>query len=187
MVRSLSILELLAILALCLIASTMMFNGSLPGSLVSAMVLIALGMVLWITLRDVRDFVVPDIAVIGLAAAGLAARFATSLSWSDALLFVLIDTASCGGMFLLVREAFFRLRGYDGMGFGDVKLAAACGIVVGVEGFAWSVFAASALGLLFATGWTVLRPERRIERLPFGALLAPACWSFWVIRLSGAA
>ncbi len=39
----------------------------------------------------------------------------------------MIAVAVCGGVFLAVRELFFRLRGIDGLGLGDVKLAAAGG------------------------------------------------------------
>lgn len=187
MVRSLGTLELLAILAAGLIVSAMLLTGSLPQSWLATASVFALWMVLWIAVRDVRDFIVPDAAVVCLAMVAVVVRLGTVDNWQAEAGFVLLDAAACGGVFLLIREAFFRLRGYDGMGFGDVKLAAACGALVGYEGFAWAVFAASAVGHIGATLWSALRPGQRIGRLPFGALLAPACWWVWILRLQGAA
>ena len=140
--------------------------------------------VIWIVAQDVADFTIPDGAIIALAVAGTVVRFTiTPDLWQSEFLSLLLDASLCGLAFLAVREAFFRIKGFDGMGFGDVKLAAASGVLVGMEGFAWSVFAASALGLAVALVVSVIKPERRIDRLPFGALLAPACWAIWVMQL----
>lgn len=185
MVRSLGRIELLAILAVGLIASAMMLTGSVPGSWTAVASLFALLMVMWIISRDIRDFIVPDGAVVGLVVAGVLVRLGAAESWPVELATAFLDAAVCGGVFLVIREAFFRLRGFDGMGFGDVKLAAACGVLIGYEGFAWSVFAASTAGLIIAAFSAALRPEQRITRLPFGAFLAPACWLVWLIQLSG--
>ena len=103
--------------------------------------------------------------------------------WSSEAGILLLDAGLCGASFMAIREVFFRIKGFDGMGFGDVKLAAASGMLVGVEAFAWSVFAASALGLAVALLVSLFRPGRKLDRLPFGALLAPACWSIWAAQL----
>jgi leader peptidase (prepilin peptidase)/N-methyltransferase len=186
MVRSLGALELIAILAGGLIASAMLLTGLVQGSSILVLSLLGLAAVVWTAIRDIRNFIIPDGAVISLALAGALARLGVSNSLPADLGILFLDAAVCGGAFLVIREAFFRLRGFDGMGFGDVKLAVACGVLVGYEGFAWSVFAASALGLLVAVVWTIARPDKPITRLPFGALLAPACWCVWVVQLSGA-
>jgi leader peptidase (prepilin peptidase)/N-methyltransferase len=73
------------------------------------------------------------------------------------------------------------------MGFGDVKLAAASGVLVGMEWFAWSVFAATVLGLAVAFLKSLLKPELKVNRLPFGALLTPVCWAIWIMQLWGVA
>jgi leader peptidase (prepilin peptidase)/N-methyltransferase len=184
MVRAFSTVEMLAILAACLIAALALFNGALSDSWLLLAIVFVTVQVIWIVAQDIADFTIPDGAVIALAVAGIVVRFTMAADlWQAELLSLLLD-ASLGGLaFLAVREAFFRIKGFDGMGFGDVKLAVASGVLVGMEGFAWSVFAASALGLAVALTASIIEPERKIDRLPFGALLAPACWTIWVMQL----
>lgn len=95
-----------------------------------------------------------------------------------------LDALLCGGAFLLVREAYYRCRGHDGLGFGDVKLAFAGGILVGTEGFAWTVLAASLGGLAVALwqqrhGTTGSEPHR----IAYGALLAPTLCLVWLLTV----
>lgn len=134
----------------------------------------------WIVWRDVRDFVIPDGASAALAALALGARLAADgLSWDIALV-AICEGLACGAALWAVREGFYRLRGHDGLGFGDVKLAAALGILVGVYGFALALLAASAAGIAVAL---MRGPDRRSEKLPFGALLAPAALLVWGLSL----
>jgi leader peptidase (prepilin peptidase) / N-methyltransferase len=188
MVRSLKAIEMLAILAACLVAAIALFNGALTGSWLLLAIVLVTAQVIRIVAQDIVDFTVPDGAVVTLAVAGAVERLlGVQDAWQSELLILVLDAALCGLSFLAVREAFFRIKGFDGMGFGDVKLAAACGVLVGMEGFAWSVFAASALGLVVALGVALVKPELKMDRLPFGALLAPACWVIWLMQLWGAA
>ena len=59
-----------------------------------------------------------------------AAIFALGMDWTDALLGGLVG----GGTFLAVLLVFKRLRGVDGMGFGDVKLMLMLGVLCGPLG-----------------------------------------------------
>ena len=92
----------------------------------------------------------------------------------------------CGGVFYLLREFFFRLRGSEGLGLGDVKLAATGGIWVG-----WEIFpAVVTLAALVAIAWivavaAVARGWSRERKVPFAAFLAPAIWICWLyVRIS---
>lgn len=188
MVRSLNTIEMIALLSVGIAGAIALFNGALPGSWLSVAIVFAATQVIWIVVRDIGDFVIPDVPIVALTLTGAVVRLGgAGESWQSELVLLLVDGALCGGAFLVIREAFFRIRGYDGMGFGDVKLAAASGLFVGMQGFAWSVLAASALGLIVALVLPVLRPGRKLERLPFGAFLAPACWSIWVVQIWSAA
>jgi leader peptidase (prepilin peptidase)/N-methyltransferase len=184
MVRSLSTFEMVVVSAVALAGAIALFNGALPESWLAVAIAFASMLVIWIVVRDARDFIIPDRPVVALALVGATVRLSgVADPWQPELITLLLDGAMCGGAFLIIREGFFRIRGYDGMGFGDVKLAVACGILVGMPGFAWSVFAASAIGLVVALILPVLRPGMKLDRLPFGALLAPACWLVWVMQL----
>ncbi|MDQ3560170.1 MAG: prepilin peptidase, partial [Pseudomonadota bacterium] len=82
----------------------------------------------------------------------------------------------------LLREAFFRLRGVDGLGLGDVKLAAAGGIWLGWELFATAIMLAAIGALAFVATRTILEgPWPRTRRIPFALYLAPGIWVSWFL------
>lgn len=134
--------------------------------------------------EDALRFRIPDAWVYGALAAGLAygALMLPGPVWSLAgPLGAFVSAALCGGAFLAVREGFFRLRGIDGLGLGDVKLAAAGGAWLGTQGFAFAVLAATAGAVAFVllramrgAGWSAS------QRIAFGAFLAPAIWLAWL-------
>ena len=81
------------------------------------------------------------------------------------------------GLMLLYR----RWRGRDGLGLGDVKLAAVCGawlelttVVAVIELAALSAIAAYAVNAALRR-----KPLRATAFLPFGLFLAPAIWIGW--------
>lgn len=138
-----------------------------------------------IAAEDARAFRVPDAwslvaALGGLAAAGLGARAGLDdplAAFGGAALRGLV----CGGVFLLIREAHFRLRGADGLGLGDVKLAGVAGTWLGWQAIAPAIMLAAFAALAFVAaeslrggGWA------RERRIPFGAFLAPAIWVAWL-------
>jgi leader peptidase (prepilin peptidase)/N-methyltransferase len=143
-----------------------------------------------IAFEDALRLRVPDrwvaLAVFaGLAWAGVAGAHEVAAMF-EAVAGALLGGAVCAAAFLLLREGFYRLRGLDGLGMGDVKLAAAGGVWLGWHGFAVAVLAAAAAGIavvglraLRAGGW------RREQRLSFGALLAPAIWCAWLSQQGG--
>ena len=144
-------------------------------------------LVAWIVWQDLRSFTVSDAAVLALAALGCAVRWSAAARAdepvSGALLAAALDAALCGGLLLLFREGYYRLRGFDGLGLGDVKLGAAGAVLVSTTGFAVALFAASAAGLVFAAARHRLAPGRApLERIAFGAALAPAFWVVWLVE-----
>ena len=116
---------------------------------------VALGVIgLRIIRQDLSTFTIPDTATLAFAIVGAGSRWCEAMRAGDAaaeaLSLAALDAVMCGGALLLLREIHYRRRGYDGIGLGDVKLAAAGGILVGTTGFAWSVFGASLVGLAIA-------------------------------------
>ncbi len=146
-------------------------------------------MAAWIAWQDLSDFTIPDGAVAGLALVGVTWRIvggaAAGVAPGEAALLVLFDAVLAGGGLWLVREVYFRRRGFDGLGLGDVKLGAAGAVLLGGFGFALALAAASLVGiavaLLLHRGATTPIGARR---LAFGAVLAPA---IALVFLAGAA
>jgi leader peptidase (prepilin peptidase)/N-methyltransferase len=137
-----------------------------------------------IAVDDALRFRVPDLWVYVALLTGLVWNSVWRLRSDDSLVMAVgipvVSAAICGGVFLAVREAFFRLRGFDGLGFGDVKLAAAGGAWLSWELFAFAVVVA-AVGALGFVGAGALRGRgwSASKRLAFGAFLAPAIWAVW--------
>lgn len=78
------------------------------------------------------------------------------------------------GLLWLVSELYFRLRHVEGMGFGDVKLAAMFGAVLGPWLALLTIFLASVAGALVG-GVLMARGRGGMKTaLPFGVFLAPA-------------
>jgi leader peptidase (prepilin peptidase)/N-methyltransferase len=187
MIRSLSAVEIVVI-GLCMpLAGIVAFAARLRVEMLLASIALVLAMVVWITVRDFRDYIIPDGPLVCIALVGIAVRL--TLSPDDvpgAVAATTIDALVCGGALFVVREGFFRFRGIDGIGFGDVKLSLVCGILVGCIGFAWALFMASVAGLAVAVAVMALKPDSDVSRLPFGAFLAPVCWCVWIASLTEA-
>ncbi|MFE1597981.1 prepilin peptidase [Methylobacterium sp. ID0610] len=151
-----------------------------PGPLLSLALGLALAVaVAQIVWQDVASLTIADGAVAAIGLVGAVARLSGEEPGAAALALG-IDALVCGGGLWLVREAYYRRRGHDGIGLGDVKLAAAGGCVAGLDGFAWALLAASLAGLA-AVGLSRLhpRPLGSADRLPFGAFLGPALLAVW--------
>ncbi|WP_420391668.1 prepilin peptidase [Acuticoccus sp.] len=155
-------------------------DGSLPAhGLVVAAVAALLSLIAW---HDLRTLTIPDTAVALTACVALLARAVVMPVDASLLLVLAIDVAGSGGALWLVREAGYRLRGEDVLGLGDVKLAAALGLLLGALGFALALLAASVTGLLLALALAATgRPVGRTTKLPFGALLAPSALLTWLL------
>lgn len=173
--------EALAVVAAAALAATEILAPAAapPYAGAAALALVTL----WIMWRDARDFIIPDGASAALGLLALGARLMGEGVSAETALMALGEGTVCGGALWAVREGFYRLRGHDGLGFGDVKLAAALGVLVGVFGFALALLAASIAGVAIA----LLRGDGgRSEKLAFGALLAPAAYAVWASGLGPA-
>jgi len=125
---------------------------------------------------DARDFLLPDLVTLGGAAIGIIAQALLEPGWEACGLAVL--RALClAGLLELFRQAFFRLRGQEGLGFGDVKLAAVIGAWLTLDAIPLCFALAAGAGLI-TVALASLRGEKLDARmrLPFGLFLCPALW-----------
>jgi leader peptidase (prepilin peptidase)/N-methyltransferase len=131
-----------------------------------------------------RRGLIPNWLNLAIAVAGLA----------RALLlegFVALLTAGCEGIVVgaivwLLRWLFFRLRKYQGLGLGDVKLLAASGVWIGIAGVPIQLLVASltalaTAGLLRLAGHAMTRHTS----LPFGPFLALGLLTTLALQLAG--
>jgi leader peptidase (prepilin peptidase)/N-methyltransferase len=92
------------------------------------------------------------------------------LSFMDTL----IGGALGSGLLWLVSEAYFRLRGREGMGLGDVKMMLMAGAFLGAKRTLLTIFAGSILGSLLGIAFILARRKGSDYELPFGSFLGMA-------------
>jgi leader peptidase (prepilin peptidase)/N-methyltransferase len=132
---------------------------------------------------DARTYLLPDIVTFGGAISGIAAApfidafepygHGAWLAMASAL-----GRAVCAAMLLaLLRRCYAWIRGREGLGLGDVKLAAAIGAWLPVEAIPLCFgFAASAALVVVMVGHLRGQFVHEAMKLPFGAFLCPALW-----------
>lgn len=129
---------------------------------------------------DWRHFLLPDLLTLPLIPLGLAAVYAFGhRSLPDAGLGAVLGLA----VFWAIAAVYRKLRGREGLGFGDAKLAAGAGAWLGWFGLPSMVLIAS----LTALAWAVSANRRQgtldwQAKVPFGSFL---CLGFWITWLHG--
>jgi leader peptidase (prepilin peptidase)/N-methyltransferase len=103
-------------------------------------------------------------------AAGLALRLYPSPWWG--LAEGILGALLAGGIFYLILWASPYVFGREGMGFGDVKLAAMMGAFLGIPQVLVAVFLGVLAGGITAIVLLALGLRRFGEYLPFGTFLA---------------
>jgi leader peptidase (prepilin peptidase) / N-methyltransferase len=77
-----------------------------------------------------------------------------------------------GGLLWAVAEAYLRLRGIEGMGFGDVKMMAMVGAFLGAPLALLTIMLGSLLGSVVGLTFIRLAKKTREYELPFGTFLS---------------
>jgi leader peptidase (prepilin peptidase)/N-methyltransferase len=136
---------------------------------------------------DARYFIIPD----RLNIASLALGFVNAaVQGEGGVATALAGAALRGGvlalMFLALRAFYLRLRGRQGIGLGDVKLAAVAGAWLGWTAMpiAIEIAAVSALAVYATRHFVFRRPVQATTRLPFGLFFAPAIWLGWLLQVT---
>jgi leader peptidase (prepilin peptidase)/N-methyltransferase len=134
---------------------------------------------------DARYFIIPNkfsgaAVALGLAAATTAQEANIAASVVSAILRGII----LASLFYAFRLLYRSLRGREGMGLGDVKLAGVAGVWLGwiAVALAIDIAALAALGMVLLGA---LRGHRFTgsSKVPFGLFFAPAIWVGWLIQV----
>ncbi len=135
-----------------------------------------------LTAIDLRHLILPDEITLPLIPAGLALAWALDPGrLSDHAIGAVI-----GFFFIVVlRWAYARLRGREGIGLGDAKLLAAAGAWISWHGLPGVVLISAAVALVAALAGHVIQSglAGRIEwqrEFPFGPFLAGGFWLTWL-------
>jgi leader peptidase (prepilin peptidase) / N-methyltransferase len=87
------------------------------------------------------------------------------------LLDAILGAAVGGGLLWLVSEAYFKLRGREGMGLGDVKMMLMAGAFLGAKRTLLTILAGSLLGSVLGLAVILARRKDAEYELPFGTFL----------------
>jgi leader peptidase (prepilin peptidase)/N-methyltransferase len=142
-----------------------------------------------LTITDLRERILPDVVNFFGLGVGLLFSFFTKpmdgtamwianrwfdfpppqpvLSFVDAIL----GAVAGSGLLWVVAEGYFRLRGREGMGLGDVKMMAAVGAFLGLQRTLLTVLAGSLLGSVIGIILIAVSKKDRNYELPFGTFL----------------
>ena len=136
-----------------------------------------------IAIVDARRFIIPN----ELTAAALALGFLHAAIHGpvvEALANAALRGAVLAVAFLSLRVLYRWIRGRDGIGLGDVKLAGVAGVwldwwvlPVAIEIAALALLAVYAMRLLQGRA-----SVRLMTKLPFGLFFAPAIWLGWLLE-----
>jgi len=127
---------------------------------------------------DARYYLLPDTITFATLICGLAAALVLDpISPWQALLGALVRAAATASVLAAIRFAHGRLKGREGIGLGDVKLAAGVGAWLPLDQVPICFALATAAALLYALQARLRgRQMERTSRIPFGAFLCPALW-----------
>lgn len=131
-----------------------------------------------LTVIDLRSYRLPDALTLPLLLAGLALA---GLQDSNTLLWHAVAATVAGLTLYATRSLYRAWRGCDGLGLGDVKLFAAAGAWIGLDGLASSLLIACLTALAVAVLWKLADPAVNSRSvLPFGPFLAIGIWIVWL-------
>jgi leader peptidase (prepilin peptidase)/N-methyltransferase len=131
----------------------------------------------WIDL----DFqLLPDAITFPGTLVAIVAALLSFPQWTDGVRHALLGIVFGSGLLWALAWAYLHLRKVEGMGGGDIKLAAMFGAVLGWKLTLLTLFLASFGGAVFGLTLMALRRGDGKTALPFGTFLAPAAMAVFL-------
>ena len=136
------------------------------------------GILVWITITDLRGLRIPDVTNLLLAMGGVGAHWLEG----DGGLFASILSAVCVIILLAgVRFVYEMYRGYPGLGLGDVKMAGAAAIWILPLNLPLMMLVACISCLSFVFGRQMLGQNVRFDtRIAFGPFIGLGLMAVWL-------
>lgn len=99
--------------------------------------------------------------------------------WRFSLQEAMFGAVVCGGLLAILAFVWHRMTSVDGLGFGDVKLAAVTGALLGAQPGLFAISVSAAVAVVLALLVRLVRRRKDEEMLlPYGAALALATAAF---------
>jgi leader peptidase (prepilin peptidase)/N-methyltransferase len=171
----------LVLVALIAVAASIKAAPGPAGYLGAALALLMLA----IALVDARWFIIPDqLSAAGFALGLINAAVVAPLEMWQAAAIAFARGAVLAVLFYALRAVYRRLRGRQGIGLGDVKLAAVAGAWLDWQTMpiAVEIAALAALGVIGVRHYASGRKLDAALKFPFGLFLAPSIWLCWLLE-----
>ena len=117
---------------------------------------------------DLRHRILPNVITLPGIVAGLVFSSVLPPGWLASVIGAIVG----GGVLYLIAEAYYRLRGVEGLGMGDVKMLAMIGAFLGWQLTLVTLVLASFSGSLVGVGLIASGRSGMQAALPFGTFLA---------------
>jgi leader peptidase (prepilin peptidase)/N-methyltransferase len=117
---------------------------------------------------DLQHRILPNVITVTGVPIGLALSFFLPPGWQESLIGLLLG----GGVLYVIGEAYYRLRGIDGLGMGDVKMLAMIGAFLGWRLTLVTLIFASFTGAMAGMAMIASGRGGMKAALPFGTFLA---------------
>lgn len=146
-----------------------------------ASTLLGLAMIM-ITISDARTYIIPDVLSLPMIPIGLLVTYLLTQD-ADAVIANMVAGALAALGLYALNLVYRHLRHRDGLGLGDVKLAAAAGTWTG-SSVTTVLLCASLAAILVVTILSLTTRQRSAHSMliPFGVFLAPALWLIWCLE-----
>jgi leader peptidase (prepilin peptidase)/N-methyltransferase len=159
---------------------------ALPLALISCLLGWAM---LAIAVIDAQRFIIPDVLSLPAIPLGLlAAPMLDAQAAASTLILEHVGAAILGAAALYaIRQLYYVLRQREGLGLGDVKLAAVAGAWTGLAGLGHVLLLACvmAIATVLLLHLRQTRALRGSTAVAFGVFLAPSIWLVWCLSALG--
>jgi leader peptidase (prepilin peptidase)/N-methyltransferase len=135
--------------------------------LLAARLLFACAMIVLFAI-DLRHHILPNAITLPGIVVGFALSFFLPPGWVDSLIGLMLG----GGVLFAIAEAYYRVRGVEGLGMGDVKMLAMIGAFLGWKLMLLTLILASFAGSFVGVAMIATGRGGMKAALPFGTFLA---------------
>ena len=135
-----------------------------------------------LSIFDIQQQRLPDLVTIPIACAGLLqGYFLPYVTFFDCLLGFILGFVLSAAVSIM----YSKIRRQTGLGWGDVKLIAAIGALIGWQLVPWFIFLASTAAMIYVILQMIIYGKQAgKERIPFGPFLCGSSWLVWIHSIS---
>ncbi len=132
-----------------------------------------------ITFIDLKTYLIPDVLSLpGIVAGVITHTYIMPGPWTSCLLNSLLGVIVGGGILFLLASLYSLLRKQEGMGGGDIKLAAMIGAFFGWQAVLFVLLVSSILGTLIGGAFLLTSRKEMSHPIPYGPFLALGAWAY---------